>query len=68
MSHKKLSELGYNLKKQNQSKVADEEQNQPKGPYEKLNQHRGLIGIGIVSVVTVILGYLLKRKKNQLKK
>jgi len=68
MSHKKLSELGYNLKKQNQSKVPDEEQNQPKGPYEKLNQHRGLIGIGIVSVVTVILGYLLKRKKNQLKK
>nr|KYP66606.1 L-ascorbate peroxidase 3, peroxisomal [Cajanus cajan] len=59
MSHEKLSELGCNLKKPNQ----------PKGSFEKLNQPKGLIGIGLVSlVVTVILGYLMKkRKKNQLK-
>uniref|UniRef100_K7LNL4 Plant heme peroxidase family profile domain-containing protein n=1 Tax=Glycine max TaxID=3847 RepID=K7LNL4_SOYBN len=58
ISHKKLSELGFNLNNLDQ----------PKGPYAKLNQHKGLIGIGIASVVvTVILGYLLKRKKNQLK-
>ncbi|RZB78887.1 L-ascorbate peroxidase 3 [Glycine soja] len=58
ISHGKLSELGFNLNNLDQ----------PKGPYAKLNQHKGLIGIGIASVVvTVILGYLLKRKKNQLK-
>ncbi|TKY70324.1 L-ascorbate peroxidase 3 [Spatholobus suberectus] len=47
IAHKKLSELGCNLKKPN----------------------KVVIGIGIASaVVTVILGYLLKRKKDQLKK
>ncbi|KAK7367276.1 hypothetical protein VNO80_09285 [Phaseolus coccineus] len=59
ISHKKLSELGCNLKKVDEAKEA----------YEKQNQLKGLIGISIVSVVvTVVLGYFLKRKKNQLEK
>ncbi|KAL2348623.1 hypothetical protein Fmac_002623 [Flemingia macrophylla] len=66
--HEKLSELGCNLKKLNQPKPPQElfeKLNQPKPPkglFEKLNQPRELIGIGLVSVVvTVILGYLIKK-------
>ncbi|XP_014519649.1 L-ascorbate peroxidase 3 [Vigna radiata var. radiata] len=58
ISHKKLSELGFDPKNLNKSK----------GLYQKLNQHRGLVGIGIISVaVAGILVYLHKMKKNQLK-
>ncbi|ESW29858.1 hypothetical protein PHAVU_002G104700 [Phaseolus vulgaris] len=58
ISHKKLSELGFDPKKLNQDK----------GLCQKLNQHKGLVGIGMISVVlTAILGYLHKKKKNQLK-
>ncbi|KAL2348627.1 hypothetical protein Fmac_002627 [Flemingia macrophylla] len=57
IAHEKLSEVGCNLKKLNQPKP-------PKGLFEKLSQPRELIGIGLVSVVvTVILGYLIKKKK-----
>ncbi|TKY70292.1 L-ascorbate peroxidase 3 [Spatholobus suberectus] len=55
--------------KLNQPEVPpDGKLNRPKGPCEKIKQNKGLIGISIVSVVvTVILGFLLKRKKNQVK-